>query len=166
MLTRDQLTDDQWRTVRNAPHHVAIAVSAVGGSIFDEMLERAAAMAGIVDALNNRHPLVQGIGASADIMAAQDQLRAWYHGLDDSERHAANLQAKALAMFTDAVRTLAERGQNDDVRPYCDFVIGLANRVARSAREGDMLGVGGELISSGERTFIALLEAATRANGR
>jgi hypothetical protein len=166
MLTRDQLTDDQWRTVRNAPHHVAIAVSAVGGSIFDEMLERAAAMAGIVDALNNRHPLVQGIGASADIMAAQDQLRAWYHGLDDSERHAANLQAKALAMFKDAVRMLAERGQNDDVRPYCDFVIGLANRVARSAREGDMLGVGGELISSGERTFIALLEAATSANGR
>jgi hypothetical protein len=166
MLTRDQLTDDQWRTVRNAPHHVAIAVSAVGGSIFDEMLERAATMAGIVDALNNRHPLVQDIGASADIMVAQDQLRTWYHGLDDSERHAANLQAKALAMFTDAVRTLAERGQNDDVRPYCDFVIGLANRVARSAREGDMLGVGGELISSGERTFIALLEAATSANGR
>ena len=51
MLTRDQLTDDQWRTVRNTPHHVAIAVSAAGGSIFDEMLERAAAMAGIVDAL-------------------------------------------------------------------------------------------------------------------
>ena len=76
MLTREQLTDDQWRTVRNTPHHVAIAVSAAGGSIFDEMLERAAAMSGIVDALNSRHPLVQGIGASADIMAAQDQVRA------------------------------------------------------------------------------------------
>ena len=88
MLTREQLTDDQWRTVRNTPHHVAIAVSAVGGSIFDEMLERAAAMSGIVDALNSRHPLVQGIGASADIMAAQDQVRTWYHGLEDSERHA------------------------------------------------------------------------------
>jgi hypothetical protein len=81
--------------VRNTPHHVAIAVSAAGGSIFDEMLERAAAMSGIVDALNSRHPLVQGIGASADIMAAQDQVRAWYHGLEDSERHAAALQAKA-----------------------------------------------------------------------
>ena len=103
MLTRDQLTDDQWRTVRNTPHHVVIAVSAVGGSILDEMLERAAAMAGIVDALNSRHPLVQGIGASADIMAAQEQVRRWYHGLEDSERHAANLQAKALAMFQDAV---------------------------------------------------------------
>jgi len=166
MLTRDQLTDDQWRTVRNTPHHIAIAVSAVGGSIFDEMLERSAAMSGIADALNSRHPLVQGIGASADIMAAQDQLRTWYHGLEDSERHATNLQAKALAMFKDAVGTLQERGQHDDVRHYCDFVIALATRVARTAREGDMLGMGGELVSSGERTFIALLEAATTTNGR
>src|SRR5688572_11483489 len=166
MLTRDQLTDDQWRTVRNTPHHVAIAVSSVGGSIFDEMLERAAAMSGIVDALNSRHPLVQGIGSSADIMAAQDQLRAWYHSLDDSERQAANLQAKALDMFKDAVDTLQQRGQHDDVRLYCDFVIALATRVARTAREGDMLGIGGELVSSGERSFIALLEAAATNNGR
>jgi hypothetical protein len=161
MLTREQLTDDQWRTVRNAPHHVAIAVSATGGSLFDEMLERTAAMAGIVDALNSRHPLVQGIGASADIMAAQDQLRHWYHGLDDSERHAGSLQAKALAMFKDAVGTLSERGQHDDVQHYCDFVIALATRVARTAREGDVLGFGGELVSGAERAFIALLEAAT-----
>ena len=166
MLTREQLTDDQWRTVRNTPHHVAIAVSAAGGSIFDEMLERSAAMSGIVDALNSRHPLVQGIGASADIMAAQDQLRTWYHSLEDSERDVATLQAKALAMFKDAVGMLHERGQRDDVRLYCDFVIALATRVARTAREGDMLGIGGELVSSGERSFIALLEAATTANGR
>jgi len=166
MLTREQLTEEQWRTVRNTPHHVAIAVSAAGGSIFDEMLERAAAMSGIVDALNSRHPLVQGIGGSADIMAAQDQVRSWYHGLDDSERHAANLQAKALAMFKDAIGMLEARGQRDDVHVYCDFVIALATRVARTAREGDMLGMGGELVSGGERSFIALLEAATTADGR
>src|SRR5262245_25825746 len=111
MLTREQLTDEQWRTLRNTPHHVAIAVSAAGGSIFDERPERAAAMAGIVDALNSRHPLVQGIGASADIMAAQAQLRSWYHDLEDSERHAATLQAKALAMFKDAIAMLEARGQ-------------------------------------------------------
>jgi hypothetical protein len=166
MLTREQLTDDQWRTVRNAPHHVVIAVSAVGGSLLDEMLERAAAMSGIVDALNSRHPLVQGIGASADIMAAQEQVRRWFHELEDSERHAANLQAKALAMFRDAVVTLQERGHHDDVRHYSDFVITLAVRVARTAREGDMLGIGGELVSSGERAFIELLEATLTTHFR
>jgi hypothetical protein len=161
MLTRDQLTDDQWLTVRNTPHHVAIAISAAGGSIFDEMLERAAAMEAIVDALNSRHPLVRDIAASADIMAAQDQVRAWYHALEDAERHAAQLQAKALTMFHDAVITLHERGQHEDVRYYSDFVISLATRVARSAREADLFGFGGELVSGGERDFIALLEATT-----
>ena len=166
MLTRDKLTDDQWRTVRNTPHHVVIAISAAGGSVFDEMLERAAAMSGIVDAQHSRHPLLQGIATAADIMAAQDQVRRWYHGLNDSERHPAKLQAKALAMFKDAVVTLEQRGQHDDVRNYCDFVLALATRVARSAREGDLLGIGGELVSGGERAFIALLEAATPGNSR
>jgi hypothetical protein len=166
MLTREQLTDEQWRTVRNTPHHVALAVSAVGGSLFDEMLEREAAMAGIVDALNSRHPLVRGIGTSADIMAAQDQVRSWYHTLDDSERRAANLQAKAIAMFQEAVMTLQAHGHPEDVHQYCDFVIALATRVARTAREGDVLGMGGELLSGGERSFIAQLEAATAGNGR
>ena len=60
-----------------------------------------------------------------------------------------------------------ERGQHDDVRLYCDFVIASRERASRAtAREGDMLGIGGELVSSGERSFIALLEAATTANGR
>jgi len=68
MLSREQLTDDQWRAVRNTPHHVALAVSALGGSIFDEMLERSAAMAGIVDALNSRHPLVRGIAALVGLL--------------------------------------------------------------------------------------------------
>ena len=166
MLTREELTDDQWQTVRNTPHHVVIAVSVAGGSLLDEMLERAAAMAGIVDALNSRHPLVRGLGASADIMAAQDQVRAWYHALEDSERHAANLQAKALAMFQDAVSTLQDRGHHDDVRYYSDFVISLALRVARTAREGDLFGIGGELVSMEERTFIAMLEAATTSYAR
>ena len=166
MLKREQLTDDQWRTVRNTPHHVAIAISASGGSLFDEMLERSAAMAGIVDALNSRHPLVQGIATSVDVMDAQDQLRAWYHGLADSERNVAGMQTKALAMFKDAIVTLQERGEHDDVQCYCDFVVALATRVARTAREGDVLGMGGELVSSGERSFIALLEAAMARSGR
>ena len=55
MLTRDQLTDEEWCTVRNTPHHVAIAISAAGGSIFDEMLERAAAMA-----VNEAAPVIPG----------------------------------------------------------------------------------------------------------
>jgi hypothetical protein len=159
MLNREQLTDEEWRAVRDTPHHVALAVSAAEGSLFDEMLERSAAMSGIVDAQNSRHPLLNGIAASTDIMDAQDQLRRWYHGLAESERCVDRLQSTALAMFKEAVRTLRERGGHADVQHYADFVVGLATRVARAAREGDVLGIGGELVSGGERSFIAQLEA-------
>ena len=64
--------------------------------------------------LNSRHPLVQGIGASADIMAAQDRAAHLVSRPRGFERVAATLQAKALAMFKDAVGTLQERGQHDD----------------------------------------------------
>jgi A predicted alpha-helical domain with a conserved ER motif. len=159
MLNREQLTDEEWRAVRDTPHHVALAVSAAEGSLLDEMLERSAAMSGIVDAQNSRHPLLNWIAASANIMDAQDQLRCWYHGLTDSERCVTRLQSTALAMFKDAVRALRDRGGSDDVEHYADFVVGLATRVARSAREGDVLGFGGELMSASERSFIAQLEA-------
>jgi hypothetical protein len=166
MLSREHLTEDEWRAVRNTPHHVALAVSAAEGSLFDEMLERTAAMSGIVDALNSRHPLLNGIAASTAIMHAQDQLRSWYHGLEEAERSVARLQAMALAMFKEAVGALRERGGHDDVRHYGDFVVGLAMRVARSAREGDVCGFGGELVSGDERSFIALLEATVETAGR
>jgi len=166
MLSREQLTDDQWRAVRNTPHHVALAVSALGGSIFDEMLERSAAMAGIVDALNSRHPLLRGIAASTDIMDAQDQVRTWYHGLEEAERNIDSLRAKALLSLQDAILALNTCGETDDVRHYGDFVIALATRVARAAREGDLFGVGGELVSTHERSFIELLEVTIDSAGR
>lgn len=75
MLTRDKLTPTQWQAVRNTPHHVVIAVSASGGSAFDEMLERAAGLQGIVDAGNSTHPLVNEIAISVHIMGAQDDIR-------------------------------------------------------------------------------------------
>lgn len=158
MLRREHLTDTEWLIVRNAPHHVALAVSISEGSLFDEMLERAAAMAGIVDAANSRHPLLSGIAGSPDIMAAQEQLRDWLRSLDDAERTPARLQDQALTVFRDAVQALHSRGGQEDVQHYCDFVIALATRVARAAREGDMLGFGGQLMSGSEQTFIALLE--------
>ncbi len=83
MLTRDKLTAIQWQAVRNTPHHVIIAVSSSGGSPFDEMLERAAGLQAIVDAINATHPLVSEIAGSTHIMHAQDEVRQWYYTLDE-----------------------------------------------------------------------------------
>lgn len=41
-------------------------------------------------------------------------------------------------------------------------MLSLANRVARAAREGDVMGIGGELVSAGERRFIERLDQLIR----
>jgi len=158
MLTRDKLTQTQWQAVRNTPHHVIIAVSAAGGSPFDEMLERAAGLQGIVDAGNSTHPLVTEIAVSVHIMGAQEEIRRWYYTLEEHHRTPQSLQDKALETARHAFEALGTHGTADDLMHYGEFVLSLANRVARAAREGDVMGLGGELVSSSERKFIERLD--------
>jgi hypothetical protein len=158
MLTRDKLTVVQWQSVRNTPHHVIIAVSASGGSPFDEMLERAAGLQAIVDAINSTHPLVSEIAGSTHIMHAQDDIRRWYYTLEDAHRTPASLQEKALETARHALEALGTHGTADDLVHYGEFVLSLANRVARAAKEGDVMGIGGELVSENERRFIERLD--------
>jgi len=158
MLTRDKLTIVQWQAVRNTPHHVIIAVSSSGGSPFDEMLERAAGLQAIVDAINSTHPLVSEIAGSTHIMEAQDDIRRWYYTLEEPHRTPQNLQDKALETAKHALEALGTHGTATDLMHYGEFVLSLANRVARAAREGDMFGIGGELVSTSERRFIERLD--------
>jgi hypothetical protein len=163
MLTREKLTIIQWRAVRNTPHHVVVAVSATGGSPFDEMLERAAGLQGIVDAMHSTHPLVREIAGSVHIMQAQDEIRSWYYTLEEIHRTPLNLQEKAIESMHHALDAVTTHGGPEDLLHYADFVLSTATRVARAAREGDLLGVGGELISRGEREFIDRLESTVKA---
>ena len=158
MLTRDKLTSVQWQAVRNTPHHVIIAVSSAGGSPFDEMLERAAGLQGIVDAGNSSHPLVSELAASTQIMNAQDEVRRWFYTLDEPHRTPERLQEKALETARHALEALGTHGTAEDLLHYSEFIRSLAMRVARAAREGDLLGIGGALVSEQEQRFIARLD--------
>ena len=162
MLTRPQLTLIPWQAVRNTPHPIIIAGSAAGGSPFDEMLERAAGLQGIVDAGNSTHPLVSEIAASPHIMGAQDDIRRWYYTLEESHRTPLILADKALEAARHALDALAAHGNDEDLLYYGEFLLSLANRVARAAREGDLMGIGGELVSKSERQFIERLDLLVR----
>jgi hypothetical protein len=158
MLTREKLTNVQWQAVRNTPHHVIVAVSAAGGSPFDEMLERAAGLQAIVDAINSSHPLVSEIAGSTQIMKAQDEVRKWFYTLEEPHRTPENLQEKALETARHALEALGTHGTAEDLMHYGEFIRSLALRVARAAREGDIMGIGGELVSERERRFIDRLD--------
>jgi hypothetical protein len=158
MLTRDKLTDAEWRAIRNTPHHVIVAVSSSGGSAFDDMLERHAGLQSVVDAMHSTHPLLREIASSAQIMAAQDEIRKWYLTLPGANRTPATLQDKAIESMQQAMAVLAARGGPDDRLQYGDFVVATATRVARAAKEGDLMGIDGVRVSHAEKDFIARLE--------
>jgi hypothetical protein len=159
MLTRDMLTVEQWRDVRDTPHHVIIAVSVSGGSPFDEMLERKAGLQGVVDAMHSTHPLLREIAVAENIMKAQTDVREWYYTVPEELRTAATLRAKALESTGRALDAISAHGAPEDRLHYVEFIVALANRVAKAAREGDLLGVGGALVSKDERDFIDRLHS-------
>ncbi len=163
MLTRDMLSDAQWNAIRTTPHLVMLAVSAAGGTPFEEWRERKVGLRGISDAINSSNPLLRAIADSAQIVEAEEDIRAWYYTLPDAERTHTSLQAKALGSAQLALDAVRSQGSAEDLVQYRDFILGTATRVARVAREGDFLGIDGERISRGERDFIARLEDVVKA---
>jgi hypothetical protein len=162
MLTRENLNDADWAVIRDTPHLVIIGISSTGGSPMDELLEHSAGMKSIVDGMNSTHPLIREIAVGVNIMQAQKSIQSWYRSLAEIDRKPASLQEKALDSMKSAVAALRAHGGPDDLLQYSDFVRSLAMRVARAAKEGDVLGVGGELVSAGERKFLDRLEALAK----
>lgn len=165
MFTRDNFQPNQWLAIRNTPHHVVVAVSAAGdGTLIDDMLERKAGLQAIVDAMNSTNPLLREIADSTQIMAAQTEIRSWYYTLEEPSRTPQTLRQKALESMHHALDALDQHGTPEDLLQYADFVLATAFKVARAAREGDVLGVGGEIVSPPEHEFLeALQTAAARA---
>ena len=162
MLTREKLNDADWAVIRDTPHLVIIGISSTGGSPMDELLEHTAGMNSIVDGMNSTHPLIREIAVAANIMQAQKSAQSWYRSLDQAKRTPVALQEKAIESMRGAIDVLRAQGGPDDLLQYSDFVRSLAMRVARAAKEGDVLGVGGELVSAGERKFLDRLEALAK----
>ena len=59
-----------------------------------------------------------------------------------------------------AVAILKSKGAAGDLDAFRSFLVDLADRTAKAAKEGSFLGFGGERVSEGERNVIARLTQA------
>lgn len=159
LLTRASLSPEQWTTLRNLPHLVAIAVSASSGSPIDLLFELPAGRAAIADGINNDHPLMQAIAGRGEIEAAAVAVRALV-----TDPYRARPPEELLPLAIEAARHAADvlrlQGNELDLYAYRRFVLGVARRVAEAAREGDFLGLGGHLVSDAERAAIGAVAEA------
>ena len=160
LLTRASLPPEQWAALRNLPHLVAIAVSASAGSPIDLLFEHAAGRAAIANGINNEHPLVREIANRREIEAAAVAVKRIVvepKGMHRPPEELLPIATEAARRVADLLRT---HGSELDRYAYREYVLGVARRVAEAAREGDILGLGGQRVSDAERAAIRAIAEA------
>jgi hypothetical protein len=141
MATKSDFNGEEWERVAQAPAFAALMVILAdrGGTIRESLaLGRAYAEARregggeLIEALVSAPPTL-----SPSDMGSRDELRT-----------------QLPERIAQAVRTVEEKGTSDEVEQYRDFILGVADAVARAHKEGGVLGIGGKPVSSEERAAL------------
>jgi hypothetical protein len=161
LLTRQGVSDDQWTVLRDTPYLVALAVSEADGSRLDTLLERGAGAKAIADGINNDHPLIRAIGDRPEVDRVIQAMHGRFADVGGRPKFSpAEIKDIAVQSAQRAFAILDETGSDLDLYAYRTFVMNVLRAVAEAAREGDLLGIGGTLVSDAERTVISAVTAA------
>jgi hypothetical protein len=160
LLTPESLSAEQWTLLRDTPYLVALAVSAAGGSRLDALLERAAGAKAIANGINNEHPLVRRIGVESEMEKVIADLYARFASPTGPRYTPAEIRQLAVESSRQAFEIVGKLGGELDLYAYRTFVVGVARTVAEAAREGDVMGLGGMLVSDAERDVIKAVASA------
>jgi hypothetical protein len=146
MTEKAAFNAEEWEKLLEAPALVALrmVVADRGGTIRESLsLGRAYAEArgGAADGL------LKEIVSSAPHVDPQ--------GLKDPGA----LEGRANASLGEAIDLLEQKATPDEVEAYRDFVLKVADTVARAHKEGGVLGIGGKEISESEQAVLDDLSA-------
>jgi hypothetical protein len=163
MASKADFTQEEWSAVRDAPYLAAMAVTVAGASgLIGTLKEAFTATSSLVQGMKSQSELIRSLSAREEIQAAQEGVRSLVQPAAGSDLGA--LKAKLQSLVSDrvhaAVDVVSKKGTGQDVAAYREFVKGIGDRVAEAAKEGGLLGFGGERVSEGERSMLALLDRA------
>lgn len=166
MASKTDFTSEEWTTLRDAPQVVALAVAVSGASgLVGTLKEAFSSSVALVEGTKSENELIRSLCSREEISAAQQTLRASLpqgQGLDAAKE---KLAALAVEKARAAMEILRRKGAGADADAYRGFVKGVGERVAQSAKEGGVLGFGGERVSENERQMLASLDGALGAGG-
>ena len=141
MTTKADFTEDEWKTVLEAPPAAGLMVAAAqrGGSFRESF-----GIAKAYTEARKQHGESALLGRDRGDQAGDGS-------------HPPSLAGRAarghLKHLTDAVAVLDAKATPDEVQQYKEFVVSLAERVAAAHREG-FLGLSGERVSEAETAAI------------
>jgi hypothetical protein len=145
MTTKADFTPEEWELIATAPTGAGLIVaSASRGGTFRESFS----MAKAYTEARQRH-------GESELL---DELVASKPKVDRTRPHsAAELKAHHLERVREAVATLEQKANPEEVEDYRRFVLGLAERVAAAHEEG------GEPVSEAEQSVVGELKEALGA---
>jgi hypothetical protein len=160
MAKKADFTSEEWETVRDAPLLVTLAVATAGSSgPIGSLQEAFAPVHTLVEAAKGNNELLRNVCERAELKAAQQSIHSSVKATDAKSLRE-SLQTMAADKASKAVAALKQKGAAGDLDAYRSFLVDLADRTAKAAKEGSFLGFGGERVSEGERTVIARISQA------
>jgi hypothetical protein len=147
MTTKSEFNGEEWERVARAPAlaGVMVALADRGGS-FRESL-----------ALGKAYAAAKRDGSSSELLK---ELVASPPSLD---RESAGQPDQIPEQIREAVRIVEEKATPEEAEEYRQFILRLADVVARARKEGGVLGIGGKEVSPEEQAALDRLSTTLGA---
>lgn len=157
MAQKADFNQSEWETLRDTPHLVALSVAIAGGSgIVGSLKEAMAPAMALVEAAKGDNALLRDVCQPEEMKTSQKALRSRLK-ITDIDTLRSEFKNAALSGSNSALALLRQKGFNDDLTVYRNFLWDIGNRVAQAAKEGGFLGFGGERVSENERSLLSEL---------
>lgn len=172
MSIKDDFTENEWFVLSSTPAMIGAAMSSAAPSgVIGTVKEMTAGMRGTVQGLTD-YPESELIAAllekAENWEEAKDKMEDYREKakerLDGAEiKSREELQSHVLSDCAAAAKLVDEKCSPSDAAIYKEWSVKIANKVAEAAKEGGILGFGGERVSAEESELIAKIEAALGA---
>lgn len=169
MNIKTEFTEDEWFLLSSTPALIGAAMSTAAPSgIIGTIKELSTSVRSSVQGLEDYpdSPLITAL-----LQRAENWDEAKTKAQDYRERTMARLQStgdtsreklheEVLKDCTAAAQLVDEKCTSTDAKAYKEWSVKIARKVAEAAKEGGVLGFGGERVSAAEVVMLAKIEAA------
>ena len=172
MSIKTQFSEDEWFLLSSTPAMIGAAMSAAAPSgVIGTIKEMTASMRTSVQGLTD-YPDSELITALLEKAENWDEAKDKIHDyrakakarLDGADlRSPEQLQALVLDDCAQAAKLVDQKCAPEEAAAYKEWSVKIANKVALAAKEGGVLGFGGERVSAEESDLISRIEAALGA---
>ncbi len=174
MPYEDTFSEDDWFLLRSTPVLVGAAMANAGrsgilGTLKEAMASSSAVGQGakeladnglISEMLRQDKEAADGSVTAAVQLAREHQSRAMSRLEESGVKDGEDLIRLVLDDCREVARMLDSKAAPEDASGYRSWALGVAESVAKAAKEGGFLGIGGERVSEGEKQLLEEIRTA------